>query len=96
MINSSDYDEIDRSLDGVTMYKYDLETKDKAAVIIFADAKDSDKVLRVMRAINANSFSIPQGFPQIPSEAYTLAENSFNLVVNLIPVSFESFLVNNS
>ncbi len=75
LINSADYDEINRSLDGVTIYKYDLETKDKAAVIIFADAKDSDKVLRVMRAVNANSFSIPQGFPQVPSEAYTLAES---------------------
>ena len=75
LINSSDYDEINRSLDGVTIYKYDLETKDKAAIIVFADAKDSDKVLRVMRAVNANSFSIPQGFPQIPSEAYALAES---------------------
>ncbi len=75
LINSADYDEINRSLDGVTIYKYDLETKDKAAVIIFADAKDSDKVLRIMRAVNANSFSIPQGFPQVPSEAYTLAES---------------------
>ena len=75
LINSSDYDEINRSLDGVTIYKYDLETKDKAAVIVFADAKDSDKVLRVMRAVNANSFSIPQGFPQVPSEAYALAES---------------------
>ena len=75
LINSTDYDEIKRSLDGVTIYKYDLETKDKAAVIIFADAKDSDKVLRVMRAVNANSFSIPQGFPQVPSEAYALAES---------------------
>ena len=76
LINSSDYDEITRTLGGgVTIYKYDLETKDKAAVIIFADVQDSDKVLRVMRAINANSFSIPQGFPQVPSEAYSLAES---------------------
>lgn len=75
LINSSDYDEINRSLDGVTIYKYDLEVKDKSAVIIFADAGDSDRVLRVMRAVNANSFAIPQGFPQIPSEAYSLAES---------------------
>lgn len=75
VINSSDYDEISRALEGTTIYKYDLESKEKAAVLVIADAKDSDKVLRVMRGINANSFTIPQGFPQVPSEAYSLAES---------------------
>ena len=27
-----------------------------------------------MRALNSNPFSIPKEFPQIPSEAYSLAE----------------------
>lgn len=75
VINSVDYGEIARSLEGITIYKYDLESKDKAALIIISDAKDSDKVLKVMRALNTNPFTIPQGFPQIPSEAYTLAES---------------------
>lgn len=76
LINSSDYDEIYRSLgDDVATYKYDLESKDKAAVIVFAGADDSDRVLRIMRAVNASSFSIPSGFPQVPSEAYLLAES---------------------
>ena len=28
-----------------------------------------------MRSFNANPFAIPQGFPQVPSEAYLLAES---------------------
>ena len=75
VINSSDYGEIERSLEGATIFKYDLASKDKAAIIIISDAKESDKILKVMRALNANPFTIPQGFPQIPSEAYSLAES---------------------
>jgi len=75
VITSVDYGEIARSLEDITIYKYDLESKDKSALIIISDAKDSDKVLKIMRALNTNPFTIPQGFPQIPSEAYTLAES---------------------
>lgn len=74
VINSSDYGEISRSLEGIPIYKYDLESKDKSAIIIICDAKESDKVLKIMRALNTNPFTIPQGFPQIPSEAFSLAE----------------------
>lgn len=73
VINSSDYEEIARSLEDITIYKYDLESKENSALIIISDATDSDKVLKVMRNLNVNPFSIPQGFPQIPSEAYSLA-----------------------
>ena len=75
VINSADYEEISRSLEGITMYKYDLESKDKAALLIISDIEDSDKVFKVLRSFNSNSFKIPDGFPQIPSEAYTLAES---------------------
>jgi len=75
VINSADYGEIARSLEGITIYKYDLGSKDKSAILIICDAKDSDKVLKVMRALNTNPFTIPQGFPQIPSEAFSLAES---------------------
>lgn len=75
VINTYDYDEVVRTLDGSTIYKYELETKEKTAIIVISDVKDSDKVLRVMRNLNANPFLIPQGFPQIPSKAYTLAES---------------------
>ncbi|KAG2472930.1 MAG: archaeal A1A0-type ATP synthase subunit I, partial [Nitrosopumilales archaeon] len=74
VINSSDYGEIARSLEGIPIYKYDLESKDKSAIIIICDATDSDKVLKIMRALNTNPFTIPQGFPQIPNEAFSLAE----------------------
>ena len=75
VINSSDYNEIARTLEGVTMYKYDLESKEKAALLVISDAKESDRVLKVLRSFNSNSFKIPEGFPQIPSEAYALAES---------------------
>ena len=75
VINSVDYDEINRSLEDITIYKYDLENKEKSAILIISDSKDSEKVLKVLRSFNSNTFKIPEGFPQIPSEAYTLAES---------------------
>lgn len=74
VINSSDYDEITRSLDDTTIYKYDLENKDKTAILVIAPSSDTEKVLKVLRSFNTHTFKIPEGFPQIPSEAYTLAE----------------------
>ena len=75
VINSTDFGEIERSLEGIPIFKYDLESKEKSAVIIISDIDDSDKILKVMRALNSNPFSIPKDFPQIPSEAYALAES---------------------
>ncbi|NJK77936.1 MAG: ATPase [Nanoarchaeota archaeon] len=74
VINSSDYEEISRALEGITFYKYDLESKDKAAILIISDIEDSEKALKVLRGFNANPFVIPQGIPQIPTEAYAMAE----------------------
>lgn len=73
IINSSDFGEIGRSLEGTPMYKFDLESKDKAALLIISGSKESDNILKIMRALNANPFVIPQGFPQVPSEAFSLA-----------------------
>ncbi len=75
IINSADYGEIERVLENIPIYKYDLESKEKLAIIIISDSDDSDKILKVMRALNSNPFSIPKGFPQIPREAYALAES---------------------
>lgn len=75
VINSEDYDEISRSLEGITFYKYDLESKEKAALLVISSIEESEKVLKVLRGFNANVFTIPEGFPQVPSEAYTLAES---------------------
>ena len=75
VINSADFDEISRSLEGITIYKYDLESKDKSAVLVISDTEDSEKVLKVLRSFSSNTFKIPEGFPQIPSEAYSLAES---------------------
>ena len=75
VINSADFDEISRSLEEVTIYKYDLENKEKSAILVISDTTDSEKVLKVLRSFNSNSFKIPEGFPQIPSDAYALAES---------------------
>ena len=75
VINSADFDEISRSLEGITIYKYDLESKDKSAILVISDNIDSEKVLKVLRSFNSNTFKIPEGFPQVPSEAYSLAES---------------------
>ena len=75
VINSTDYDEISRSLEGITIYKYDLESKEKSAILVISSNTDSEKVLKILRSFNSNTFKIPEGFPQIPSEAYALAES---------------------
>ena len=75
VINSTDFDEISRSLEGITIYKYDLESKEKSAILVISDTADSEKVLKVLRSFNSNTFKIPEGFPQIPSEAYGLADS---------------------
>ena len=74
IINSSDYGEMERTLEEIPIFKYDLESKEKSAIIIISDNDDSDKVLKTMRSLNSNPFMIPKEFPQIPSEAYSLAE----------------------
>jgi V/A-type H+-transporting ATPase subunit I len=71
---SSKFDEITRSLEGVAIYRYDLESKDKVALIVVALTSDSDKVLKVFRAFNSNPFVIPQGLPQVPAQAYSVIE----------------------
>ncbi len=73
VINSSDYGEIERSLEGISIFKYDLESKEKLAIIIIADIDDSEKILKIMRTLNSNPFNIPKDLPQIPTEAYSLA-----------------------
>ena len=75
VIDSSDFEEISRSLEGITIYKYDLESKDKSAILVISSTAESEKVLKVLRSFNSNTFKIPEGFPQIPSEAYSLAES---------------------
>jgi len=73
VINSGDYEEINRSLEGITIFKYDLEKKEQSALLIISDSEDSEKVLKVLRSFNSNVFTIPQGMPQVPSEAYEIA-----------------------
>jgi len=75
VISRSDFEEIRRTLDDITLYKYDLDGKESSAVLVISTTEDSEKVLKVMRSFNANPFVIPEGMPQVPSEAYALAES---------------------
>lgn len=75
VIENKDYDEIVRSLEGITLYKYELESKEKSAVFVISSSEESERILKVFRGFNANPFSIPAGLPQIPHEAYTTASN---------------------
>jgi len=81
VINSADFDEIKRSLEDITIYKYDLENKEKSAILVISGTEDSEKVLKVLRSFNSNTFKIPEGFPQIPSEAYALAESKIKELI---------------
>ncbi|EGG41620.1 V-type ATPase 116 kDa subunit [Candidatus Nitrosarchaeum limnium SFB1] len=90
VIDSADYEEINRSLEGVTIYKYDLENKEKSALLIISNVEESDKVLKILRSFNSNTFKIPEGFPQIPSEAYALAESKIKeLTAKQVSISKE-------
>lgn len=75
VINSADFEEISRSLEGITFYKYELESKEKAAILVISSISDSDKTLKILRGFNANPFIIPEGISQVPSEAFALAES---------------------
>jgi len=75
VINSADFEEISRALEGITFYKYDLANKDQAALLVISSTSDSDKTLKVLRGFNANPFVIPEGISQVPSEAFALAES---------------------
>ena len=75
VIDSGDFDEISRSLDGATLTKYELEDKNKSALVVIAVAADSERILKVLRNFNSNPFKIPDGFPQVPSQAYEQAES---------------------
>ena len=75
IVQTKDIDEIRRTLDNITINQYDLNTKEESAIMIIADVANLEKILKVMRSFNANPFSIPEGIPQIPAQAYSMAEN---------------------
>ena len=75
VINTTDYEEINRSLEDATVYKFDLGNKTNTALLVISDTLYSETVLKVMRSFNANLFVIPEGMPQMPSEAFALTES---------------------
>lgn len=75
VVDTEDWPEIERSLEGAAAFKYDLEQKSKAAVVIICDVEDSERVLKTMRALNYNPFVIPASLPQVPSRAHAEADS---------------------
>ncbi|GIS73921.1 MAG: hypothetical protein CM1200mP11_1360 [Nitrosopumilaceae archaeon] len=55
VIDSKDYEEISRALDGITYYKYDLALKEKSAILVIASVEDSDKALKVPQRFQCKS-----------------------------------------
>jgi len=82
IIKTSNFQEISRTLQEATIYKYELDSKEESAIIIIADSQDVDKVLKVMRSFNSNPFTIPQGVSQIPSTAFQLSESKIKELVS--------------
>ena len=82
IIKTSNFEEISRTLQEATIYKYELDSKEESAIIIIADSQDADKVLKVMRSFNSNPFTIPQGVSQIPSTAFQLSESKIKELVS--------------
>ena len=82
IIKTSNFQEISRTLQEATIYKYELDSKEESAIIIIADSQDADKVLKVMRSFNSNPFTIPQGVSQIPSTAFQLSESKIKELVS--------------
>lgn len=74
VISASDYAEIARLLEGAAIARYELGEKEKVAILVISDVDDADRILKVMRSFNSNPFAIPEGLPQVPSEAYAAAE----------------------
>lgn len=68
-----DLDEIERSLECAS-YRFGLESKDISALLVVADAREAERVSKVMRSFNAAQFSIPEGMPQVPGEAWAAAD----------------------
>ena len=81
IIKTSDFEEIRRTLQDVTLYKYELDSKEESAIIIIADSQETDKVLKVMRSFNSNPFTIPQGVSQVPSKAFQFSESKIKELI---------------
>lgn len=70
VVAMSDHDEIVRSLDGITVYMYKLESKDRAALLVVGSASEADLIQKTMRNYNGMPLVIPSTLPQTPNKAY--------------------------
>ena len=74
VIDSAAVPEAERALAGsAALYRYDLESKSRSALFVAAASADADRILKVMRGLNAAPLAIPPSFSQVPSEAHAAA-----------------------
>lgn len=74
VIDAASVPEAERALGGTAaLYRHDLESKARTALFVAGAAADADRILKVMRGLNAAPLSIPPSFSQVPSEAHAAA-----------------------
>ena len=74
VVDASAVPEAERALAGsAALYRHELASKAKSALLVAGAAGDADRILKVMRGLNAAPLSIPPSSSQVPSEAYAAA-----------------------
>ena len=74
VIDADAVPEAERALAGsAALYPHALESKARSALFVAGAAGDADRILKVMRGLNAAPLSIPPSFSQVPSEAHAAA-----------------------
>lgn len=69
VVNSKDVDEIERSLEGVTIVRIALD-EENTAIVTIASKEDQERIVKVLRSFDRQQFAIPKHLPQKPDEAY--------------------------
>ena len=74
VVDASAVPEAERALAGsAALYRHELASKAKAALLVAGAAGDADRILKVMRGLNAAPLPIPPSSSQVPSEAHAAA-----------------------
>lgn len=77
VIDTASVPEAERALAGsAALYPHALESKARSALFVAGAAGDADRILKVMRGLNAAPLSIPPSFSQVPSEAHAAAASA--------------------
>ena len=73
IVDSKDVNEIQRSLNDLTIYTNKLNDE-KSSIVIIGSIEDSERIIKVLRSFNVHPIQIPSHLPQNPSSAYAQCE----------------------